>query len=219
MSWRLYIKDLLLDNNLNDIYEFGVYSGESVYDIKNIYDSRNIPIRKFFCFDSFEGLPEEKNEPIFQECWAKGNFNAQEKFNVNSVEECIKAVDSVIRQNAKFKDELVYIPGFYENVLIDDIVQKYDMRPAKFVDMDADIYTSTYIALDFMMRNRLIIPGTIIAYDDWGGTPDWEFNLTGESRAHKEICDKYNMHCELIRQFGSQFPHVQTVFIVNDVKG
>lgn len=217
MSWRTNLKQIIFNAGLTDIYEFGVYSGESVWDIKNIYDCNNIPIRKFFCFDSFVGLPEETAEPIAQDCWCKGGFNACEKFNAKNVDECIQKTDNKIRQQANFdKTDLIFIPGFYENSLTDDIVVKYDMKPAAFVDMDADIYSSTYTALDFMFRNGLIVTNTLIAYDDWGGSPGWQMCTDGESRAHKEICQKYDVKMECVAQFGFSYPHVQTVFIVKE---
>lgn len=215
MSWRTYLKDIILKTSLTDIYEFGVYTGESVWDIQNIYNARQLPVRKFFCFDSFEGLPEETKEPITQECWHKGGFNASEKLNANSVDECVEKVNSIVRQQADFSNtDLVYVPGFFEDTLTDDLVQKLDMKPAAFVDLDADIYSSTYTALDFMFRNGLIQRGTLLAYDDWGGTPGWQTYADGESRAHEEICSKYRVQAHCIAQYGIAYPHVQMVFLV-----
>jgi len=215
MTWRLNLQNIIFDYNLTDIYEFGVYSGESVWDIKNIYDHNNIPIRKFFCFDSFVGLPEETKEPMAQDCWKKGAFNACEKFNVTNVQDCIQATDKLIKQNSRWNNtDLIYIPGFFEDSLTDDLVVKHDMKPAAFVDIDADIYSSTYTALDFLFRNKLVQRGTIIAYDDWGGTPGWKKCADGESRAHEEICNKYKIIAQCVAQYGLEFPHVQKVFLV-----
>ena len=61
------------------------------------------------------------------------------------------------------------------------------MRPALFVDIDCDLYSSAYQGLDWMFQNRLIAQGTIIGYDDWGIRGDF-----GEKRAHREIAAKYN---------------------------
>lgn len=215
MSWRTALQQTIFQSSLTDIYEFGVYTGESVWDIKNIYDMNRISIRKFFCFDSFEGLPEETKEPIAQDCWVKGAFNASEKLNAKNVDDCIEKVNSIIRKQANFSDtELVYVPGFFEDVLTDDLVQKLDMKPAAFVDLDADIYSSTYTALDFMFRNDLIQRGTLLAYDDWGGTPGWQTYSDGESRAHEEICNKYKVQVQCVAQYGYSYPHVQMVFLV-----
>lgn len=215
MSWRTQLSQCIYNTGHTDIYEFGVYSGESVWDIKNIYDQANIPVRKFFCFDSFVGLPEETAEPIAQPDWHEGAFNACKKFGVNTVNECINVVDREIHKHANFEETpIVYVPGFFEDVLTDNLAKELDMRPAAFIDMDADIYSSTYTALDFMFRNNLVKRGTFIAYDDWGGTPGWQTCADGESRAHNEICNKYRVNIQLVAQFGMTYPHVQTVFMV-----
>lgn len=41
------------------------------------------------------------------------------------------------------------------------------MAPAKIVDVDVDLTMSTFQVLDWMFGNRLILPGTVIGYDDW----------------------------------------------------
>lgn len=220
MSWRLNAENVFRNYGLTDVYEFGVFTGESVYDIQNIFNRRKLCIRKFFCFDSFVGLPEETKEPIYQECWRAGNFNASQAAGVSSVDDCIAWVDKVVRSRADFNNtDLVYVAGFYEDSLQDSIVKEKDMRPAAYVDLDADLYCSTYTALDFMCRNGLIVPGTILGYDDWGGTPNWQVYGDGESRAHAEICAKYRIVADKIVQFGGSYPHVQSMFIVKEVLG
>lgn len=41
------------------------------------------------------------------------------------------------------------------------------MKPALLVDVDSDLYTSAYDNLDFVFGNNLVLPGTVIGYDDW----------------------------------------------------
>ena len=94
-------------------------------------------------------------------------------------------------------DEVCLIEGFYDKVLTDDIVAKYDMCPAKIIEIDCDIYSSAYTALDFMARNGLIVPGSLLYADDWGGTLEKSKEFDGgESRAYKEICEKYNLQAK-----------------------
>ena len=59
-------------------------------------------------------------------------------------------------------------------------------RPALYVDIDVDLYSSTYQALEWLAQFGLLVPGTIIGYDDWvtGGE-------NGEQRAHKDILEKF----------------------------
>jgi hypothetical protein len=64
------------------------------------------------------------------------------------------------------------------------------MRPALYVDIDCDLYVSTYQALDWLFSSKLIVPGTLIGYDDWCLTT---LGTAGESRAHIEIARKYKV--------------------------
>ena len=83
------------------------------------------------------------------------------------------------------------------------------MRPALYVDIDVDIYISSYQALDWLCKHKLIRRGTIIGYDDWlwglpgfkahhgastvpgpakDGINTWRLSsLDGEARAHEEV--------------------------------
>ena len=40
----------------------------------------------------------------------------------------------------------------------------------QLVDLDCDLYSSTMDALSWLMRHRLLVPTTIVRYDDWGNT-------------------------------------------------
>lgn len=221
MSWRLSTKSMIHEfirrNNLqhlDSIYMFGVYTGESVWDTINIFGKY-----KYFLFDSFEGLPEEAKEPIAQDCWCKGEFNAMEKLGCSSIEETIESIDKLVRQNITEKpDQLNWIPGYFNESLPRLIEKKVYVGPAAYVDIDCDLYSSTIDALDWLLANKIIRAGTILGYDDWGGTPGWFANVDGESRAHKEMSEKYGMKCTKIFQAGSRFPHVQTMFVVTDLK-
>ena len=77
------------------------------------------------------------------------------------------------------------IVGFFSESLNKCPVEK--MKPASWVDIDVDLYSSTIEAMTFMMDNKLIIPGTLLYYDDWKG-----FSC-GEGRAHQEISVKYGL--------------------------
>ena len=44
------------------------------------------------------------------------------------------------------------------------------LRPALYVDIDCDFYGATLTALRFLFRHGLIVPGTLLGYDDWWTT-------------------------------------------------
>lgn len=189
------------------LYSFGVFDGTSMTKLVN-----NISFDKAYGFDSFEGIPAELNDPYRHSDWVEGFCDVRDKLNCNK-DESIKLVYNKVSQNYPFVD---FIVGFYDRVLTDDIVEKYQMKPAKLIEMDCDIYSSAYCALDFMARNKLIVSGTICYYDDYGGSlgnaPEFE---GGESRAHKEICEKYKLSASKIATFGQEPPHIQVIFEFN----
>ncbi len=106
------------------------------------------------------------------------------------------------------------IAGLVEETL----PQQKDLKPAFYVDFDLDIYSPTKYAFDYLMENNLIVPGTLIGYDDWGGTPGFEEFKDGESRAHKEILDKWGISMTKLYQNGYAYPHVQTLWIVDSLE-
>lgn len=200
-----------MDLSKKDVYEFGVYSGQSMKAIANFYKKHNCKIRKMFGFDSFEGLPEEKNDVYAHESWYRGAFNAEELFKTKDKSEIIKKILEVIGPR---EHEILLIPGFYDKVLNNDLVRKYDMKPASFVNIDCDIYTSAYLALDFMFKNNLIVKDTFIRYDDWGGTPEYK---GGESKAHREIQEKYNVDFKLIYRKDDNPPHIAVLYKIKSI--
>ena len=67
----------------------------------------------------------------------------------------------------------------YMNIL------KY-LKPALFIDIDYDIYTSTIQVLEFIFKNKFYVNGkTIIRYDYWtNNNMEYQISL---SKTHLEI--------------------------------
>lgn len=215
MSWRYHLEEFIEpSNHLTDVYEFGVYTGQSMVDIYNVFQRKGMEIRRFFGLDSFQGLPEETAEPVAQPGWERGGFDARKHFGVDTVFQCVSRTYAFLQRQGLNCNNTRLIAGFYEDVLIEDLFEKEDMRPAAYIDIDADIYTSSYQALDFVFKYAIAQKGTLIGYDDWGGTPGWQFNLDGESRAHHEIQQKYKITFVQLAQIGNCYPHVQMIFKV-----
>lgn len=201
-----------LDNDLEDVYQFGVYKGRSIREISDTLHRADIPIRKIWGFDSFEGLPREIKDPLNQIGWDPGVFDTREE-NQSSKEACSMIEKSL----SDIHHQVHLIPGYFCFSLNESTKEVLDLRPAKYVDIDVDMYTSTIDVLDFMYSNGLIVEGTFIGYDDWGGTVGWENFLSGESRAHIEMCIKYQVMARPVCQFGNEFPHVQKLFLVDKI--
>ena len=193
-SWRWMTLPSILTDYQVYIYQFGVFSGTSIIQIANILSQNNIISAKIFGFDSFCGNPEETREKLTNDAWILGSWSVQKQLNTPNINECIKIVYEKIKLRIPATYSVEFITGWF-NELKDEIAHNNNMKPAFYIDIDCDLYCSTYDALDFMFRNKLIKTGTLIGYDDWGGSEGWQNHLSGESRAHKEMLEKYNASC------------------------
>ena len=70
------------------------------------------------------------------------------------------------------------------------------------VHIDVDLHKSCLEVLDFLFQFKIIAKGTILAYDDFGGIPNFDSgeDLYGEKLAHLEMCVKYDVEYEVIKQ-------------------
>lgn len=229
-SWRRSIIDIVINDHntflktelINfDVYQFGVFRGDSMRELAGIFNKHEIEVNKFYGFDVFSGMPKETEEPIFQDSWNPDIF--PDEFNVmsydktlNTPEECAEVVRKSTQEvldKVNNKTIVSVVAGLVEETLS----KQKGLKPAFYIDFDLDIYSPTKYAFNYFMENNLIVPGTIIGYDDWGGTPEFDNFKYGESRAHKEIVDTWGIKMTKLIQNGNQFPHVQTVWIVDEV--
>lgn len=118
-------------------------------------------------FDSFEGLPEN-----WIGGYPKGRFKTEK---IPSFPE-----DKVRLHIGWFKDT---VPAFVRT-------QK---KPLGLINMDADIYSSTREVLDEI--NELIIPNTIIMFDEYYGYNQWQEH---EYKAFQEYVKKYSREFEYL---------------------
>ncbi|KAK3265311.1 hypothetical protein CYMTET_25993 [Cymbomonas tetramitiformis] len=190
-----------------DVYQFGVFEGTTLKQIKGTFPSNFI-----WGFDSFQGLPEEtKSVPRLQH-WSSGQYNAT--FKGVTMEGLTRSFGG--------PDEVQFVKGFYNESLNADTVESFlprRMAPALYVDIDCDLYISTVHSLDWMFREGLIQVGTLIGYDDWWVVPCASHRRQdkigkyvspraeqvmgrpavdvyahgGEAQAHREMSVKYNV--------------------------
>jgi hypothetical protein len=204
--WRAQLWKQVLDSNIKstvnslDIYLFGVFAGQSTVEWINIFKQSGVSVDRILLFDSFQGIPKEEAEPV-QPLWDPERsgfykaFNASDYWQVSSVETAMDRFREKVYSQVETDIELVFVPGFFEDSLTDDIVIDKQLRPAYIVDVDVDIYTSAKQAMDWLIRNDLLLENvTQVGYDDWGGTPGYMKHLDGESRAHKELSDQYGLN-------------------------
>jgi|KBSSwiStaDraftv2_1062776.scaffolds.fasta_scaffold21085_5 Macrocin-O-methyltransferase (TylF) len=132
--------------------EFGVWVGGSINHFSSI-----IPNRKFYGFDSFEGLKED---------WTgfslpRGHF-------------------SLGGNLPKVNSNVSLVKGWFDATLPGFI--KANPENIAFLHIDCDTYESTKFVLNTLKEK--IIPGTYVLFDEYIGYPNWEI---GEYKAFQEF--------------------------------
>lgn len=122
--------------------EFGVADGQS---LRFICQRVNRPV---YGFDSFRGLPEYWKPGVWPGTFARP-----------------RGMPPAVPKNA------VVVSGYFDQTL-PGFIQGLDARPAAFLHLDADLYSSTTTVLS-ALRER-IVPGTILVFDDYFGYPGWK---------------------------------------------
>lgn len=119
-----------------DWLQFGVFKGQTA----RILESFILGPQKLHLFDSFEGLPENWQNTIFEKSAFKLNADEIPNFDPKR---------SVIHQ------------GWFEETI--PKFTKEHSGPIPSIHLDADLYSSTRSALDGL--NKFIAPGTILLFD------------------------------------------------------
>jgi hypothetical protein len=157
-----------------DIYEFGVYNGNSLYKICNYIKYNPQILCGEVCVygvDSFEGLPAEESGMDVFDKFHEGSYKAtKDDLTIEIVAQSIH------------KDTYIIKKWFSE--LNTEDMKTYGFKPALLVHIDCDLYISTRQALSFLMGHGLIVKNTLIAYDEF-----YSVENGGESLAHFEIFD------------------------------
>jgi len=171
---------------IGDVYLYGVWSGMSAKYISEYLDEKQIQYGKMFGFDSFIGFPKENGQQYNKRNvkFDKGGFSSTKLYDCSIV----KVVDIITKGIGN--ERLKLIPGFLCDTLDTDLLKKERMNPASLVEIDVDLYTSTRDALKFMFENWLIVPGTVVYFDDWGATKEYK---GGESLAWKEMLEEHSV--------------------------
>ncbi|OGM98201.1 MAG: hypothetical protein A2735_00640 [Candidatus Yanofskybacteria bacterium RIFCSPHIGHO2_01_FULL_41_21] len=162
-----------------DYLEFGVWKGRSfarAYHMRKYIKDAKLNGMKFYAFDSFQGLPEIKNEHDTSSSeFKKGDYACDiGTFRHNLIN---KGVDL---------KEVTIIPGWYEETLNEETKNKLSLKKASIIFVDCDIYESAVSVLNFI--TDYVVNGTIIIFDDWfafSGDPE-----KGEQRAFKEWLER-----------------------------
>jgi O-methyltransferase len=136
-----------------DYLEFGVFRGDSLAAAWRGAVAGGLDGMRLFGFDSFEGLPEGRRAAEVGR-WAPGSMAAGEE-----------AVRQNLTRLGVDLSRVTLVPGFFDEVLDDNLRQRFGLRRAAVVYLDADLYDSTLTALRWV--TPLLATGTLLAVDDW----------------------------------------------------
>jgi hypothetical protein len=161
------VGDWLLDllrkraNKHKDIYEFGVYTGSRMRE----FATKIKGFGHMYGFDSFTGFPNEATGLwVPSRHWAQGGDSASDALKLWDASTLLQNLRSYIRY-----EETSFIVGYYNESLTRELRASKPFKPALLVDLDCDLYISTVQALNWMFQSGLIVPETLVRYDDWTG--------------------------------------------------
>jgi hypothetical protein len=170
-----------------DVYQFGVYTGGSMQGIvRNVNDFGHL-----YGFDSFIGLPEEAaGVKLEGRHWNTGAFSSADALGAWSTDDLFSRLR---RKIGRGPDSLTFIQGFFNDTLNESLLRLHPFQPALLVDIDGDLYVSAVQSMGWMLRSGLLVPGSLVRYDDWKEDEAW-----GEARAHKELTAEYQVEWRTI---------------------
>jgi hypothetical protein len=168
-----------------DMYQFGIFGGKSVKSLLFYSNCSRSPLRRFFGFDSFRGLPDEDRSNFIggvKQMYASGKYSSAAALKLTG-QPLLDRIEQYVGINQIRHYGVSWVVGFYNESLTRMLPAERGMKPASYVDIDADLYTSSLQALEWLLAHNLIVPGTVIGYDDWSVSDQAN---GGERRAHEE---------------------------------
>ena len=148
--------DLVYDNSISgDYFEFGCHKGRTFSFALAHARMRNMNM-DFYAFDSFEGLPNVKN-----------NLTQNDKFKYKALKTNINDFKGIVNKFSFYKKNIHLIPGFYEKSLNKVLVSKFKRKRVKasLINFDCDLEQSVDQALKFSLK--FLQRGTILYCDDY----------------------------------------------------
>ncbi len=138
-----------------DFVECGVWMGGNVVIAKKFFDSVNDSKRKFYAFDTFEGMtePSENDPSKAHKIW-------------NTTASCLGPLEQVIAEFESHKvydDRIVIVKGDVRSTLLD---KKNIPEKIAILRLDTDWYDSTKIELEILYEK--LVNGGYLIIDDYG---------------------------------------------------
>ena len=177
------------DCKSRDIYTFGVYTGASIKFWLDRLKALKVEHGPSWGFDSFEGLPAEaEGVELEGNEWKPGGFSAADQFGVYTFGEVKRKIEEHLGEEHSTK--CGWVKGYFSDSLTPTLRRERKMQPALLIDVDVDLYISAVQCLDWALAQGVIVPGTVVYYDD---VEVVKADRGGELRAHDEMSAKYNV--------------------------
>jgi hypothetical protein len=195
MSFFQKTFDFLYGNNINGSYfEFGCHRARTFRFAlrESIIKNMNMD---FYAFDSFQGLPDHKNN-FKQNAWhLKGLLKTE-----------LKYFEKLIFKYRKLR-KIEIIKGFYDESLTLELKKKFQKKKinTSFINIDCDLEISVKESLDFALN--FIVNGTVLYIDDYYTTYKGD-TRKGIPTIVSKLIKKHKLHFEpwhLIGGFGKSF--------------
>jgi len=199
-GWNVHPTLVTLANKMDDaaqrdIYQFGVYTGGSMFSMHRKIKRYNT----MWGFDSFQGLPqEEKGLQIEGKHWLPGGFSSKGALKADTPEDAMNRVKKYLN-NSRVR----LVMGFFNETL--PAVSLSETRKALIADIDSDLYISAKQALHWLFYNNIATLGTLVRYDDWNRNVTW-----GESKAHAEITQECRIKWKVVSGNSFQVESAET---------
>eukprot|EP00747_Dinoflagellata_sp_TGD_P024879 gnl/TRDRNA2_/TRDRNA2_130865_c0_seq1.p1 gnl/TRDRNA2_/TRDRNA2_130865_c0~~gnl/TRDRNA2_/TRDRNA2_130865_c0_seq1.p1 ORF type:complete len:320 (+),score=49.25 gnl/TRDRNA2_/TRDRNA2_130865_c0_seq1:76-1035(+) len=174
-----------LDFSDRDVFEFGVYLGHGMHEALGQFSKAGVKFRNLWGFDSFRGLPEDQ---VPDKQWKQGEYNPTKQMPTGDIEDAQQtAMATISYPNTNF------IVGWYNESLTSGLAEERTMKPALFVDVDCDMYSSTFAALDWLFSSHLVAQGETGTYFYFDDVVFGRQHPTVERQAMDAITKKYNI--------------------------
>lgn len=129
-----------------DVYQFGVAEGYSLRNLLTI-----MPTRTAWAFDTFAGMPDaDRDEPTFDVHWRRGQFKPGGRASTPDQAARLPLLGPAL--NARVRT----VVGPFKHSLVTGLAGRRGMRPAAYVDIDSDLYSSARQALTWLFDEKLI---------------------------------------------------------------
>jgi O-methyltransferase len=137
-----------------DYYEFGVFRGYTLWTAHEAVRDLGLDRTHLYGFDSFEGLPQLEELDRTGNRFFGGQFAASER-----------QVREELTAHGVDWNKVSLIPGFYSDVLTDELKSRHSFNPVAVAFIDCDLYASTRDVLRWL--TSLIGDRCFLLFDDW----------------------------------------------------